>query len=102
VLTLALEGEVRVENFEILGTRDFDTRSVFKVRRTQSQLLTPGQVNLVNLERDYIHGFRAGARGGRGLDFTTRIKERRPTTPYLKIGNVVDSASEIYDASWTI
>jgi hypothetical protein len=100
VLTLALEGEVRVENFEMLGTRDFDARDVFKVRRTQSQILTPGQVNLVNLERDYIHGFRAGARGGRGLDFTTRIRERRATTPYLKIRNAVDPESEIYEASW--
>jgi hypothetical protein len=101
VLTLALEGEVRVENFEMLGTRDFDAKGAFKVRRTQSQLLTPGQINLVNLERDYIHGFRAGARGGRGLDFTTRIKEKRAITPYLKLHAAVDPASEIYEANWS-
>src|SRR5262245_56545272 len=101
VLTLALEGEVKVENFEMVGVRDFDAKGAFKVRKTQSQILTAGQVNLVNLERDYVHGFRAGSRGGRGLDFTTRIKERRATTPYLKLHNLVDPASEIYEASWT-
>jgi len=81
VMTLALEGEVRVENFEMVGARDFDAKGTFKARKTQSQILTPGQVNLVNLESGYVHGFQAGARGGRGLDITTRIRQgarRRP------------------------
>jgi hypothetical protein len=102
VLTLTLEGEVLVENFEMVGARDFDAKGPFKVRRTQSQVLTPGQVNLVNLERGYVHGFRAGVRGARGLDFTTRIKERRATTPYLKLhGERGNAASELAEASWT-
>jgi hypothetical protein len=100
VLTLALEGEVRVENFEMLGIRDFDAKGTFKARKTHSQILTPGQVNLVNLERDYIHGFQASAKGGRGLDFTTRIKERRPTTPYLNLSGK-GAEPGIYEASWT-
>ena len=101
VLTLALEGEVRVENFEMVGARDFDAKGTFKARKTRSQILTPGQVNLVNLERDYIHGFQAGARGGRGLDITTRIKERRETTPYLNLSKKpVEIEPGIYEASW--
>jgi len=101
VLTLALEGEVRVENYEMVGARDFDAKGTFKARKTQSQILTPGQVNLVNLERDYIHGFQAGARGGRGLDITTRIKERRETTPYLNLSKKpVEIEPGIYEASW--
>lgn len=101
VMTLALEGEVRVENFEMVGARDFDAKGTFKARKTQSQILTPGQVNLVNLESGYVHGFQAGARGGRGLDITTRIKERRDTTPYLKFSNKpVEIEPGVYEASW--
>jgi hypothetical protein len=102
VMTLALEGEVRVENFEMVGARDFDAKGTFKARKTQSQILTPGQVNLVNLESGYVHGFQAGTRGGRGLDITTRIKDRRETTPYLKLSSKpVEIEPGIYEASWT-
>ena len=101
VLTLSLEGEIRVENFEMVGVRDFDARGTFKVRKTQSQVLTPGRVNLVNLERDYIHGFQASARGGRGLDITTRIREKRDT-PYLSLSRKpAEREPDIYEASWT-
>ena len=100
VMTLALEGEVRVENFEMVGVRDFDAKGTFKARKTQSQILTPGQVNLVNLERGYIHGFQAGRGGGRGLDITTRIKERRET-PFLSLANKpVEIEPGVYEASW--
>jgi quercetin dioxygenase-like cupin family protein len=102
VMTIALEGEVRVENFEMVGVRDFDAKGTFKARRTQSQVLSPGQVNLVNLESGYVHGFQAGARGGRGLDITTRIKERRETTPYLKLANKpVEIEPGVYEATWS-
>ena len=101
VMTLALEGEVRVENFEMVGGRDFDAKGTFKARKTLSQILTPGQVNLVNLESGYVHGFQAGTRGGRGLDITTRIKERREATPYLKLSNKpIEIEPGIYEASW--
>jgi hypothetical protein len=100
VVTLGLEGEVRIENFEMVGVRDFGANGNFKVRKTQSQVLTAGQVNLVNLERGYIHGFQASARGGRGLDITTRIREKRET-PYLNLGkNPVEVEPGIYEASW--
>ena len=102
VMTLALDGGVRVENFEMVGVRDFEAKGTFKVRKTQSQILTPGQVNLVNLESGYVHGFQAGARGGRGLDITTRIKERRDTTPYLSLSKKpVEIEPGVYEASWS-
>jgi hypothetical protein len=100
VMTLALEGEVRVDNFEMVGARDFDARGTFKARKTQSQVLTPGQINLVNLETGYIHGFHAGARGGRGLDITTRIKAKRETTPYLQLSKKPEIEPGVYEASW--
>jgi hypothetical protein len=101
VMTLALEGDVRVENFEMIGARDFDAKGSFRARKTQSQMLTPGQVNLVNLETGYIHGFYAGVRGGRGLDITTRIKEKRDKTPYLNFSRKpVEIEPGVYEASW--
>lgn len=100
VMTLGLEGEVKVENLEMVGIRDFAAKGTFKVRKTLSQVLGAGQVNLVNLERGYIHGFQAGARGGRGLDITTRIREKRET-PYLNLGKKpVEVEPGIYEASW--
>ena len=101
VMTLALEGEVRIENFEMVGVRDFDAKGTFKARKTQSQVLTPGQVNLVNLERGYVHGFQASPRGGRGLDITTKIKEKRETTPYLNLATKpIEIEAGVYEASW--
>jgi hypothetical protein len=100
VMTLGLEGEVKVENLEMVGVRDFEAKGTFKVRKTQSQVLTAGQINLVNLERGYIHGFQASARGGRGLDITTRIREKRET-PYLNLGRKpVELEPGIYEGSW--
>lgn len=98
VVTLGLEGAATVENFQVVGEPDYDSGDAFRVRRTLSQWLTPGGVNLVNLERNYIHGFRAGPDGARGLDITTRIRDRRPT-PYLELGK--PSGPGLFEAIWT-
>lgn len=101
VVTLVLEGDVRIRNHEMVGTRDYGARGTFRVRRTCEAFLRPGGINLVSLERDYIHGFQAGPSGARGLDITTRILERRPT-PVLEIAKEpVDAARGVYEASWT-
>lgn len=100
VVTVVLEGDVRIRNHEIVGERDYTARGTFQVQRTCEAFLRPGGINLVSLERDYIHGFKAGARGARGLDITTRIKERIPT-PDLEIAKEpVDPARGVYEASW--
>jgi hypothetical protein len=101
VVTVGLEGEARVVNFEMVGERDFEAKGTIKVRKTHDQVLTPNRINVVNLEHDYIHGFQAGPKGGRGLDITTRIREKRPT-PFLELSKkAVDPATGIYEASWT-
>ncbi len=101
VVTLGLAGQIKIVNFEMVGVRDFAAKGTFKVRQTQAQLLSPGDVNLVNLECNYIHGFQAGSKGGRGLDITTRIREKKPT-PYLNLAKKADGAKQkIYEASWT-
>jgi len=100
VLTLCLEGEVRIQNYELVGERDFETKDPFRVRRSNDQQLLPGGMNLVNLEHGYVHGFRAGPAGARGLDITTRIREKRPT-PSLEVGpEALDEARGIFEGRW--
>jgi hypothetical protein len=100
VVTLCLAGEVRIENYEMLGTRDFDTRETFRVRRTHDQVLLARNVNLLNLEHGYVHGFLAGPEGARGLDITTRIRPKR-STPTLVVGAPAgEAARALFEARW--
>jgi hypothetical protein len=96
VMTLGLAGEAEVVNYEVEGVRDWTTKAPFMVRRTVRQTLKDGDVNLVNLERNYMHGFRAGSAGARGLDITTRIKER-VDSPVLV---VKDASAERTEGRW--
>jgi len=100
VVTLALEGEVRIQNHEMVGPSDFDTKESFVVRRTCDQVLLPGDLNLVSLEHGYVHGFTAGPEGARGLDLTTRIRERRPTPNLVLEGEPVDEARALFRGRW--
>ena len=104
VVSIGLEGIVRVRNYEVVGTPDYAFGGTFQVRKTVDQLLTRGNVNLVSLERNYIHGFVAGPDGARGLDITTPLKPRPAHgTPYLSIGSrAADEFRQIFDASWEI
>lgn len=100
VVTLGLEGEARVRNYEMVGSRDFETKESFRVRMTQDQLLGRGDVNLVPLEHGYVHGFVAGKQGARGLDITTRRKEKQPT-PYLVLENdPIDVDARLFRGRW--
>jgi hypothetical protein len=99
VVTLCLEGEVRIENHEMVGEPDFETREAFTVRRVNDQVLLPGGLNLVSLEHGYVHGFEAGPAGARGLDITTRIRPRRPT-PTLLVGPARDAARRLFEGRW--
>ena len=103
VVTVGLEGAVRVRNYEVVGTRDYLSDSDFVARNTVDQLLTPGSTNLVSLERDYVHGFDAGAEGGRGLDITTRLLPKpNHGVPYLELGEPVeaDRGTREFVARW--
>lgn len=100
VCTLGLEGEARVRNFEMAGARDFEARGTIRLRRTNDQILGPGRTNLVSLEHGYVHGFTAGPLGARGLDLTTKIREKGPF-PWLEVGETpVDAARGIFEGRW--
>ncbi|MDA0707931.1 MAG: hypothetical protein O2963_02495 [Proteobacteria bacterium] len=103
VVTLGLSGDTRVENYEIVSSnQDYIPGNTIQVRKTVDQQLNAGSINLVSLERNYIHGFTAGPDGARGLDITTRIRPKPAhSTPYLTVGkNALDEFKRIYEAEW--
>ncbi len=100
VVTLGLEGEAVIENYEMVGDADFDRVAPFPVRKVHEQILLPGDVNLVPLAHGYVHGFVAGPSGARGLDITTRIRERRPNASLEVATKPVDSARGLYEGVW--
>jgi hypothetical protein len=104
VVSIGIEGVARVRNYEVIGEPDYEFGGTFVVQQTVDQILTPGGVNLVSLQRNYIHGFVAGPDGARGLDITTPLKPRPAhATPYLAIGNkAVNEFQNTFEASWEI
>ena len=100
VVTLCLEGEIRVRNYECVDAHDFDTKDAFRVRQVTDQVLQPGGINLVPLTHGYTHGFVAGPQGARGLDITTRTRDRR-STPNLEVSpQPLEPGGAIYEGRW--
>jgi quercetin dioxygenase-like cupin family protein len=102
VVSIGLEGVVRASNYEVVGGPDYQYSGTFQARQTVDQLLGPGDVNLVSLERNYIHGFVAGPDGARGLDITSRLKPRpEHGTPFLDVGrSPEDNFLRTFESSW--
>lgn len=100
VVTLGLEGEAVIENYEMVGEPDFDRKEPFDVRKVHEQILRPFDTNLVPLSHGYVHGFTAGPSGARGLDITTRIREKRPNAT-LKVSPKSGNAGfGIFEGRW--
>lgn len=85
VVTVGLEGECTVWNWEPSGVVHSEADRPVDLLCTKAQRLGPGDTNLVSLRRNWCHGFRAGPGGAQGLDLTTRLRDRQPT-PYLDLG----------------
>jgi hypothetical protein len=99
VVTLGLTGEAIVSNYEQVGAPDFENAGEIVAVRVQEQVLRRGDVNLVSLERHYVHGFVAGPRGASGLDITTRIVPRRKS-PQLVVGEPVAGDGRSFRCHW--
>jgi hypothetical protein len=100
VVTLGLEGEALIQNYEVAGEPDFDRKEPFQVRRIHVQILRPAEINLVPLAHGYVHGFVAGPSGARGLDITTRIKEKRRTPSLVVSEKPIDAARGLFEGTW--
>ena len=74
-ITMGLEGECRIRNFDIVGDApELDSKKAFAVRETQNQLLTPGRVtSIMATNRDNIHTFRTESKRARGIDVMTLV-----------------------------
>ncbi len=74
-VTLGLEGECRMRNFDPVGQIPrFDDPLEFQLRETQDQLLTPGRVvSIMSSARDNIHTLRTESHPVRGIDVMTLI-----------------------------
>jgi hypothetical protein len=100
VVTLGLDGEAVVQNYEMVGDADFERVAPFPVRKVHEQILRPGEINFVPLSHGYVHGFVAGPSGARGLDITTRIREKTRNASLEVSPKAIDAARGLYEGTW--
>ena len=84
----------------MVGSADFDRVAPFPVRRVHEQILRAGEINFVPLAHGYVHRFVAGPSGARGLDITTRIRERRPNSTLDISPTPLDATRGLYEGTW--
>jgi hypothetical protein len=103
VVTLCAEGEARYRHFEIEGDApacDSGSKGTFRVRETRAGLLRPGQSTALTRLRDGIHGFEAGPRGARVIDFTLGLSESEAFS-YVGLEPAPrDPERRVHDAVW--
>jgi predicted metal-dependent enzyme (double-stranded beta helix superfamily) len=98
VCTVGLDGEAIVENYEVSGAAPaYESKDLFRVRRTHQEVIAAKRVNTVAPHRDNIHTFRGGAKGARGIDITSMHGAMGPFS-YLKIEDAVNETT--FNARW--
>ena len=100
-VTMGLEGECRIRNFDLVGEMlDFGSKKSFAVRETQNQLLTPGRVaSIMSTKRDNIHTFQTGSTRARGIDVLTLVGKHIGFA-FVNIDEKSRDAQGIYEARW--
>jgi hypothetical protein len=101
-ITLGLEGECRIRNFNIVGSApDWKSKDSFLVRETQYNLLRPGTVtSIMSTKRDNIHELEAGSKGVTGVDIIARVRPDEGFS-YLNIaGKPKEPRDRVYEAKW--
>lgn len=100
VVTVGLAGDCVVRHWDVEGERHADAGRPVRVRCTRARRLVFGGIDLVSLEHDCVHGFVAGELGARGLDITTRLRDKQPT-PYLDLGQGDEArVGEVFETAW--
>jgi hypothetical protein len=102
VCTLAVEGEVRLRNFEIIGeTPDYASKKTFRVRETRNEMMSHGRINTLSPLRDNIHCFQVGSEGARGIDINT-LHGKTNNFSFLDISKTpADSEKRTFEAAWS-
>lgn len=83
-----------------MAPADYDSKGSFLLRRTNDQVLLPHDVNIVALQHGFIHGFVAGPEGARGLDITTRVRDKQPNLSVDVDERPADAARALYEGRW--
>jgi hypothetical protein len=102
VCTLGFAGEVRLRNFEIIGTApEYASQKTFYVRETRNELMSRGRISTLSPARDNIHTFQVGKEGARGIDISTLHGTMDPFS-LLNVGKEPrDSEKRIFEATWS-
>lgn len=100
-ITLGVDGECRIRNFDVVGTPpEMGKGGAFRVRETQSQLMTPGQVvSMMSTERNNIHTLHTYARHVRGIDVMALIGKHVGFS-FVEIDDRQKTDEGFYDARW--
>jgi len=101
VVSLGLEGEARIRNFEVDGDApDFASTKAFRVRQTHDEFITAGRVNMLSSTRDNIHTFHAGPQGARGIDIGTLVG-KQDAFAFVEMGSkAIDAERRVFEARW--
>lgn len=103
VVTLCVDGEASYRHFEIEGEApacDSGSKDEFRVRATREGVLRPGQTTALTRLRDGIHGFQAGEKGARTIDFTISLSESKAFS-YLGLdATPIDAKRRVHKARW--
>jgi len=102
-LTLGLEGECRMRNFNLVGNApDMKSKESFLVRETQYNVLRPGTVaSIMSTTRDNIHELEAGGKGVTAVDIIAKVG---PDTGFSFVdisGKPKEPRDRVYEAKWT-
>ncbi len=103
VVTLCAEGDCGYRHFEIVGDApacDSGNKTPFTVRLTRDGLLSPGRSTSLTRVRDGIHGFVAGERKVRLVDFTVSLSESEAFSYVQVDAKPRNAARRCHDAVW--
>ena len=103
VVTLCVEGEARYRHLELEGEAPPCTEvgGKFVARETRAGVLAPGRTTALTRARDGIHGFTAGPRGARIVDFTVSLTDDIDTFSYIELADApADAERRTFDGVW--
>jgi len=101
-ITLGLEGECRIRNFNIVGNApDMKSKGSFLVRETQYNVLRPGTVtSIMSTTRDNIHELEAGSKGVRAVDIIAKVGPDAGFSFLSISGKPKEPRDRVYEAKW--
>lgn len=101
-ITLGLEGECRMRNFNVVGNApDMKSKASFLVRETQYNVLRPGMVtSIMSTTRDNIHEIEVGSKGVRAVDIIAKVGPDAGFSFVNIAGKPKEPRDRVYEAKW--